>query len=126
MPPNPSELLGSPAMRALIEEASEHYSKIVIDTPPLVAVTDACVLGPLVDGVILVVSVGKTSWRLINRAIESLRRVEAPLRGAILNSVASSGRSYYGYGHSYQAYSYTPKGGATAKTSRRKKIEDVA
>jgi capsular exopolysaccharide synthesis family protein len=107
IPPNPAELLGSPEMLALLEEAKQRYGKIILDTPPLVAVTDACVLSNLVDGVFAVISMGKTSWRLIRSGLEDLEKVQAPIRGAILNSLSSAGRGYYHYdGYKYRYYKY--------------------
>ena len=73
-PPNPSELLGSPAMREMIEEAKAHFDMIVIDSPPVLAVTDASVLSSLVDGTIVVVRVGKTARDAVRRRCGSTPR----------------------------------------------------
>jgi succinoglycan biosynthesis transport protein ExoP len=110
LPPNPSELLGSPAMTRLLDDARERYGKVVLDTPPLVAVTDACVLSSRVDGVFTVMSVGKTSWRLIRSGLEDLEKVHAPIRGAILNSLSSAGGGYGYYdSYRYRSYRYGPE-----------------
>jgi capsular exopolysaccharide synthesis family protein len=104
-PPNPAELLGGHRMAEILDEAAKEYSKIIIDTPPLVAVTDTCLLAPLVDGIFLVISMGKTSWRLIDRAKQSLSAVGEEVTGAIVNDVRSTGRGYgYGYGYGYGRY----------------------
>jgi capsular exopolysaccharide synthesis family protein len=105
IPPNPAELLGSEEMKALLAEARGRYDKIILDTPPLVAVTDACVLSRLVDGVFTVISVGKTSWRLVRTGLEDLEQVDAPVRGAILNALSASGGGY-GYYDSYHYRNY--------------------
>jgi capsular exopolysaccharide synthesis family protein len=108
LPPNPAELLGSPEMRALMEQVRGRYSKVILDTPPLVAVTDACVLSSLVDGVFIVISVGKTSWRLIRSGLEDLEKVDAPIRGAVLNSLTAAGGGYGYYDtYRYRQYGYT-------------------
>jgi capsular exopolysaccharide synthesis family protein len=104
-PPNPAELLGGHRMAEIIEEASREFGKVVIDTPPLVAVTDTCLLSPLVDGIFLVISMGKTSWRLIERGKQALAAVGVETTGAIVNDIRSSHRGYgYGYGYGYGRY----------------------
>lgn len=104
-PPNPAELLGGHRMASILEQARERYGKVVLDTPPLVAVTDTCLLAPLVDGRFLVISVGKTSWRLITRGKEALSAVGVEATGAILNNIRSRQRGYgYGYGYGYGRY----------------------
>lgn len=102
-PPNPAELLGGHRMAEILEKARERYGKVVLDTPPLVAVTDTCLLAPLVDGKFLVISVGKTSWRLIIRGKEALSAVGVEATGAILNNIRSRQRGY-GYGYGYGRY----------------------
>ncbi|MEN8149975.1 MAG: polysaccharide biosynthesis tyrosine autokinase, partial [Planctomycetota bacterium] len=104
-PPNPAELLGGHRMAEILETARGEYGKIIIDTPPLVAVTDTSLLAPLVQGIFLVVSMGKTSWRLIERARQSLSAVGEEVTGGIVNDVRSSHRGYgYGYGYTYDRY----------------------
>jgi len=111
-PPNPAELLGGHRMAEILDEAAKDYGKIIIDTPPLVAVTDTCLLAPLVDGIFLVISMGKTSWRLIDRAKQSLSAVGEEVTGAIVNDVRSTGRGYgYGYGYGYGRYHRYYQGG---------------
>ena len=105
IPPNPSELLGRPRMRELLRKLREHYDHIIIDTPPIGAVTDAAVIATMVDGVILVVHAGKTRRQIVSRGIEQLRYIGAPIVGVILNNLhLGRGRYYPGYYHYYYYY----------------------
>lgn len=102
-PANPSELLGSQQMAKLIERFREHFQFIVIDTPPVNSVTDAAVLSALVDGTILVVEHGRTSYPALGQAQESLDLVGAKVLGVVMNKVRSrEGYSRY-YGRPYRA-----------------------
>lgn len=104
LPPNPSELLGSPRMREVLAELRERFDVVLFDSPPLLAVTDAAVLSTLVDGVILVVRMGTTARAAVRRAASHLRAVHSRVLGAVLNDVDFTSGSYYGgYGY-YYAY----------------------
>jgi capsular exopolysaccharide synthesis family protein len=104
IPPNPAELLHREPMRQLLEDTKELYDKVVIDSPPVIAVTDARVLASWTDGLYLVVSMGKTSRRLIQRAVESITSIGFAVHGAILNNLSMpTGR--YGY-YYYRDYAY--------------------
>lgn len=123
IPPNPAELLHGERMVALIEEAKGRFDRIVIDSPPLIAVTDARVLSRIVDGLYLVISMGKTSRRLIQRSIESITSIDCEVHGSILNNLTMpTGR--YGY-YYYRDYSYggdyyrDPKQGADKSSKER-------
>lgn len=109
-PPNPSELLNSKAMGRLIEELEQRYDQIVIDSPPVLAVTDAAVLAVHTDGAVLVLRSGETEQRTAERSVEQLRRVGVKVFGAVLNEVsaASPDESYY----LQYYYSYSPSSGA--------------
>ncbi|HBF41724.1 MAG TPA: hypothetical protein DDW19_08180, partial [Anaerolineaceae bacterium] len=100
LPPNPSELLGSERMQEVVETLSSHFDPIFIDTPPLLAVTDALVLAPRVDGVILVIDPAKTKRAALQHSIEQLKQVNANLLGVVLNNVKIS-RSHYYYNRDY-------------------------
>ena len=104
-PPNPSELLGSSAMREILAEAKTKFDVILFDSPPLLAVTDAAVLSTLVDGTVLVVRMGSTARDAARLAIARLRQVHARVLGALLNDVRMRGPGYYG-GYGYQYYAY--------------------
>ena len=107
IPPNPADVLGSEAMREVLQKASGLYERVVVDSPPLVAVTDPALLAKYVDGVFLVVSVGKTSIRTLLRAKETLATVGAAIHGAVLNNADEKTSGYagayggYGYGYGY-------------------------
>ena len=104
-PSNPSELLGSTAMRDLLLEAMTKYDMVLLDSPPLLAVTDAAVLSTLADAAVLVVRVGETSRAAVRRATSQLQTVRGHLVGAVLNDVNfSSGLYEGGYGYYYYAY----------------------
>jgi capsular exopolysaccharide synthesis family protein len=97
IPPNPSELINSKSMNDLIEEASRMYDYVLFDTPPLIAVTDGQLLAHHVDGVILVVSSGKTEIESATKAKELLENANAKIIGAVLNEKAARKDKYYYY-----------------------------
>jgi capsular exopolysaccharide synthesis family protein len=97
IPPNPAELVGSKRMKRLLEEASEQYDIVLIDTPPIVAVTDAAILAQEVDGVILVLASGEVNKDFAQRAKELLDKVGAKILGAVLNKVDLKTSEYYYY-----------------------------
>ena len=101
LPPNPSELLGSEAMRRLVAELRAQYASVIFDTPPALAVTDATVLGAGADGIILVLRAGETDELAAQRAVEMLRRVQARIAGSVLNGVEKQRVRYYHY-YDYQ------------------------
>ena len=106
LPPNPAELLGGDRMRKTLALLSGAYDLIVIDTPPLLAASDAAILATLTDGVILVVRAGRTETEAGQQAIAQLNAVGARIVGAVLNDPDSKLASYGGY---YQ-YSYADAG----------------
>ena len=101
IPPNPAELVGSKRMKRLIQELSEQFDMVLIDTPPIVAVTDAAILAQEVDGVILVMASGEVNKEYAQRAKELLDKVGAKILGAVLNKVdmKTSEHQYYYYYH---------------------------
>jgi capsular exopolysaccharide synthesis family protein len=99
-PPNPAELVGSPRMETLLEVLRDRYDSIVIDSPPMLAVTDASVLGLKTDGVILVVRAEKTEKDAINLAIQQLQHVGARILGVVVNDAKPDG-PYYAYYRKY-------------------------
>lgn len=98
LPPNPAELVGSGKMERLLQHVAEQFDVVLVDTPPVLAVTDACVLAPKVDGALLVVRSGKVEREKAVRAKEALTAVKANVLGAVLSDVASKhGEGYYYY-----------------------------
>ena len=111
-PPNPSELLHHERLDELITVASERYDMILFDTPPMLAVTDAALIGSKVGNTLLVCRFDKTSKREIEHASERLARDGAKVTGAVLNGVEKRLSNYYGYGGYYgygYGYSYKSK-----------------
>jgi polysaccharide biosynthesis transport protein len=109
IPPNPADLIGSTRMQEALALLRESFSYIVIDTPPVLSVTDARILGTMVDGVILVVRGGKTAREAVHHTKRLLQEVHARIIGALLNDVDIrstdysyySKNAYYGYGKRY-------------------------
>ena len=104
-PPNPSELLHHNRLQELIDTFSETYDLIIFDTPPVLAVTDAKIVGQSVGNSLLVCRFDKTSQREIQHAQALLTRDGAKVTGAVLNGVEKRLSNYYGYG-GYYGYGY--------------------
>jgi non-specific protein-tyrosine kinase len=104
-PPNPAELLGSEKMSAILDQLLNLSDLVIIDSPPVMAVTDAVVLAPRVDGVLLVLKPGETHMAAARQSVEQLRRVGANILGVVLNEVdlQRSRYNYYYYRGYYQA-----------------------
>jgi capsular exopolysaccharide synthesis family protein len=111
LPPNPGELVESHAMEALLERTRSTYDLVVIDTPPLTAVSDAFPLLRKVDGVIIVGRVGRNRRDIAERLHETLTGAGAPLLGVVANGFKSGRLGGYGYGYSYD---YTASGSRPA------------
>jgi len=110
IPPNPAELLGSPQMKEMLEILAAHFDHIVLDSPPIISVTDGVWLASLVEGVILVVHSGESTRERVRRTRQILRSVGARVFGVVLNNVKQRENEYY-----YHAYYET--GHAIAKRS---------
>ncbi|WP_419876212.1 CpsD/CapB family tyrosine-protein kinase [Candidatus Pristimantibacillus sp. PTI5] len=101
IPPNPAEMMGSKRMTAIIDQLRGMYDIILIDTPPLLAVTDAQIVATKSDGVILVVDQGKVKRDIAGKAVKNLEGVNARILGVVLNNVkrkANEEAYYYYYG----------------------------
>ena len=105
LPPNPADLLSSHRLVEAIVELRKKYKFVVIDSPPIMAATDAVILSVQTDGVLLVVRSGQTPKEAFTRARELLVSVKAPMLGVVLNAVDSSAPDYY-YSYRYYPYSY--------------------
>jgi len=102
--PNPAELLGSRGLQAFLSEAAEIYDHIIIDSAPLLGLADTVVLSTKVDGLIYAVHSGMVNKDNLREGVKRLRRVRAPLLGAILNYVDMSSKEYGYYGQYYYSY----------------------
>ena len=98
IPPNPSEMLASRAMTAFIEEMKKEFKYIILDTPPLQAVTDAQVLSTKADGVLLVVRAGSTKRVMVLNSVDLIKKVQGKVIGTVLNGVENKKNNYYYYG----------------------------
>ncbi len=105
IPPNPSELLGSKKMSKLVSKLEKEWDMVLFDSPPLVAVTDATMVSKEIDQIVMVVKAGHTDKTAFSHTVNSLRNVNAPLGGVILNAVTSK-NSYGSYYYYYQYYHY--------------------
>jgi succinoglycan biosynthesis transport protein ExoP len=102
LPPNPSELLSTARTEQALHAMRDSADIVLVDSPPVLPVTDAAVLSHWVDATVLVVSVGQTSRRELKRSIEQLRQVDATIVGIVLNGVPST-EGRYGYGYAADA-----------------------
>lgn len=109
IPPNPAELLASDKMNALIQQMQSENEVVLIDSPPVMAVTDAAILATRVDGILLVVKPGYTKREAARQTVEQLRRVGANLIGVVLNEVDPRSGKYGYYYNTYQEYDYGSK-----------------
>ena len=104
IPPNPSELLGGSVMNDLLSRLKAMFDMIIIDTPPLLPVTDAAVAAKLADGVVVIVRAGKTTKAQLHTSLRNLEDVDARVFGTVLNMVPTKGAdsyAHYGYGYGY-------------------------
>lgn len=106
MPPFPTEMLSSEAMDQMLQRCSELYTHVVIDTPPILSVTDGVILARHADAVVLVIRHAKSSKHVVRRARDLLLRSGAPITGIVLNAVDLNSPEYYGY-YGYSGYSYS-------------------
>jgi capsular exopolysaccharide synthesis family protein len=105
VPPSPADLLSSHKMREAITEVRRRFKFVVIDSPPVMAATDAVILSALTDGVLLIVRSGETPKEAFTRTRDLLAAVKCRLLGVVLNAVDSSAPDYY-YSYRYYPYAY--------------------
>ena len=101
IPPNPSELLGSEQMKNLLQRAKEQYDYVLIDTPPVMPVTDALIVSRFVDGMILVIASAEVKVEMAREVKNQLVNAGANIIGVVLNKVRSE---HHGYGYGYYYY----------------------
>jgi tyrosine-protein kinase Etk/Wzc len=119
IPPNPSELLGSQKMEDLLARLKKDYSLVLVDAPPILAVTDAAVVSPKLDGILMVIHSAKTDRDSAKRAKALLEHVGGNMIGVVLNAVSTKG----GYGNYYYYY-YTYYGADGTKHDKRSGKKD--
>ena len=128
-PPNPSELLQSDAMRDLMAELRATYDVVLIDSPPLLPVTDAALLAAQADGLLAVIRHGKTSRDQLRHALERVEQVDAKCVGVVINLAPTKqgGRTYgYGYGYQYRYEASTPDLDARGRVGRAARTRVLA
>jgi capsular exopolysaccharide synthesis family protein len=106
VPPNPAELLNSGRMEDVFATLREHFDLVLIDSPPVLPVTDAAILSRYADATLVLVAAGQTRRGDLHRAVEKLNQVRATILGIVLNKVSKqTGRNYgSSYGYSYKPY----------------------
>jgi len=122
LPSNPSELLGSSRMKTLVEQMRKEYEYVILDTPPLISVSDGAILASQADGILVVVSPGKVKGEIGRRTKELLERIGTPVLGCVFNCVEPSHRNYYYY---YNYYHYYAGSEGEKKAKRKKKENDL-
>lgn len=106
VPPFPTELISSNRMAELLAECKGKFTHIIIDSPPILTITDGLILAPFSDAVLLVVRYGRASKHSVRRARDLMMRAGTRLGGTVINAVDAASQRYYGY-YGYQRYSYT-------------------
>lgn len=119
IPPNPSELLGSNKMKEFINKLKETFDMIIIDSPPIILVTDAAIVSTIVDGTILVIEAGETKIDEAQYSKEVLDKLGSKILGVVLNKIPMNENEYYQY---YQYREYGEVGNSKfGKKKRRRK-----
>jgi capsular exopolysaccharide synthesis family protein len=112
IPPNSADVVASEKFKRILDELGEQFDRVILDSPPVVAVTDSAILSTLVDGVLMVIRAFKTTFSLSRSGLRTLRDVDAPIAGAVLNAVNLDRHEYY-----YQRYYYYRREGYSAATT---------
>ncbi|EFO0706372.1 tyrosine-protein kinase, partial [Escherichia coli] len=107
VPPNPTELLMHPRFNELLAWASNNYDLVIVDTPPILAVTDAAIIGRYVGTTLLVARFEVNTPKEIDSSIKRFEQSGVPIKGCILNGIVKKASSYYSYGYHQYGYSYT-------------------
>lgn len=109
VPPNPAELLMHRRFGELLNWASERYDIVVLDTPPILAVTDAAIIGNYAGTTLLVARFELNTAKEIDISVKRFEQTGVNVKGCILNGIVKKASSYYGYGYNHYGYSYTDK-----------------
>ncbi len=110
IPPNPAELIGSEQMANLLKSMQDHFTHVVVDSPPIASFTDGVLVASMVDGVILVVHSGKSSRQVVRRSRQLLQDINAKVFGVVLNNVNLRSQDNYYYYQSYYHRDYYRSG----------------
>ena len=127
IPPNPSELLGSDAMKQLLDRMQEKYDYIIVDLPPVISVSDALIVSKLIDGIIVVLRHGHTRRKNVQDTVRQLRFAEARILGFVYNGYRHGGGYYkkgyknYRYYKNYYKSSDTPEATEALDQQKSKK-----
>ncbi|HGP1188519.1 TPA: polysaccharide biosynthesis tyrosine autokinase [Klebsiella pneumoniae] len=108
-PPNPAELLMHPRFQDLVSWANANYDIVILDTPPILAVTDAAIIGNYAGTTLVVARFELNTAKEIAVSIKRFEQSGVHVKGCILNGIVKKASSYYGYGYSHYGYSYTDK-----------------
>ncbi|MDP2529422.1 MAG: polysaccharide biosynthesis tyrosine autokinase [Candidatus Palauibacterales bacterium] len=120
IPNDPPEVVGSERFTELLAELRSRFDVVVLDTPPLLAVSDAVMIATLADGTLVVARAEQTNRKALSHAVEQLRRVDANLLGLVLNGVeVGSPDGYYGYYYYHEYYTDAPDRKKSASEERR-------
>lgn len=119
IPPNPSELLGSQAAKKILRDLRERFDYVIIDTSPLLAVTDGAILATDADGTLLIARFGQTKRDQLAHAVGILKDIGATLLGAVVTMLPKAGSGAYAYNYYYSYYGEDKNGPV-----RKKSIED--
>jgi capsular exopolysaccharide synthesis family protein len=124
---NPSSLLEDPRLKELMDRLGEDYDYVIVDTPPLVSVSDGALIAALCDGAVLVVRSGETPRTLIRQSLAQLGRTNCRILGTVLNGVSTGKRGYYGRYYSGYYYSryyrYYTEYYTDSDTGEKKKVK---
>jgi capsular exopolysaccharide synthesis family protein len=104
VPSNPAELLNSAHAQEIFTRLRNQYDLVLIDSPPVLPVTDAAILSQHADATLMLAAAGQTRRSDLQRAVEKLDQVGAKILGTVLNKVSKHTGTYYGYTYSYKAY----------------------
>lgn len=106
IPPNPSELLGSPQMKALLDDVREKYDYVFVDMPPMSVVSDALVVSSYATGVVLVVRYRQTTYEELQKCIDTVKSANANVLGTVITDVHETEAGYGGRQRYYRRYDY--------------------
>ncbi|ENF1919636.1 TPA: polysaccharide biosynthesis tyrosine autokinase [Klebsiella michiganensis] len=109
IPPNPAELLMHPRFESLLKQVSQEYELVIIDTPPILAVTDAAIIGRYAGTTLLVARFEVNTPKELMVSVKRFDQSGITIKGCILNGVVKKASSYYGYGYNHYGYSYEEK-----------------